>query len=153
LDHNLIEVSQVEHNESGSSQVTVSMSGLIVNDLDFLNLIGAKANWQGRLARLWWYVVDENEAQIGEVYNYYTGYMNDITINGGPDSQTVSMTIEHYLASLADAGNKTYLMQKDFDSGDESAAAAIASANGTTGSGLINSSLLTVQDRLKNIRI
>ena len=77
----LIGVSEVQHDEAGSNQVSVTMSGLIVNNADFLNTIGNRSNWQGRTARLWWYVVDQNENQIGEVYGYYTGYMNDISIN------------------------------------------------------------------------
>lgn len=132
----LISVSEVQHDEAGSNQVSVSMSGLVVNDAAFLSTIGDKANWQGRTARLWWYVVDENENQIGEVYGYYTGYMNDITINGSPDSQTITLTIEHYLITLSNTTNKTYQMQKEFDSGDESAARSIAAANGANKSGV-----------------
>lgn len=132
----LIGVSDVEHDEAGSNQVSVSMSGLIVNNADFLNTIGDRANWQGRTARLWWYVVDENENQIGEVYSYYTGYMNDITISGSPSSQTVSLTIENYLVSLSVTASKTYQMQKEYDSGDESAARSIAAANGANKAGI-----------------
>ena len=133
----LISVSEVQHDEAGSNQVSVSMSGLIVNNVDFLNTIGDRANWQGRTARLWWYVVDENENQISsQVYGYYTGYMNDIVINGSPDSQTITMTIEHYLVTLTTTTNKTYQMQKEYDSGDESAARSIAAANGANKSGI-----------------
>lgn len=134
---NLISVSPVEHTESGSNQVTASMSGLIVNNQAFLNTIGNKANWQGRTARLWWYVVDENENQIGsEVYGYYTGYMNDLTINGSPDAQTVTMSIEHYLVTLTNASSKTYQMQKEYDAGDLSATLSISVANGTDNVGV-----------------
>ena len=132
----LIGVSEVQHDEAGSNQVSVTMSGLIVNNADFLNTIGNRSNWQGRTARLWWYVVDENENQIGEVYSYYTGYMNDITINGSPDSQMITLTIEHYLVTLSVTTNKTYQMQKEYDSGDESASRSIAAANGATKSGI-----------------
>jgi len=132
----LISVSEVQHDEAGSNQVSVSMSGLIVNNIDFLNTIGNRSNWQGRTARLWWYVVDANENQVGEVYGYYTGYMNDIMINGSPDSQTITMTIEHYLVTLTATTNKTYQMQKEYDSGDESAARSIAAANGANKAGL-----------------
>lgn len=132
----LISVSEVQHDEAGSNQVSVSMSGLIVNNVDFLNTIGNRSNWQGRTARLWWYVVDANENQVGEVYGYYTGYMNDIMINGSPDSQTITMTIEHYLVTLTTTTNKTYQMQKEYDSGDESAARSIAAANGANKAGL-----------------
>lgn len=132
----LINVSEVQHDEAGSNQVSVTMSGLIVNNVDFLNTIGNRSNWQGRTARLWWYVVDENENQIGEVYSYYTGYMNDITINGSPDAQSITLTIEHYLVTLSVTTNKTYQMQKEYDSGDESASRSIAAANGANKSGI-----------------
>lgn len=135
-DHNLIEVGAVKHNENGSDTVTISMGGLIVNNVDFLNLIGDKSKWQGRTARLWFYCVDEDEVQVGSIIPYYTGYMNDVTISGNPSEQTVSLTIENYLVSLAGASAKTYLQQNIYDSGDESAAAAIAAANGIEGGGL-----------------
>ena len=131
----LISVSEVQHDEAGSNQVAVTMSGLVVNNAAFLALIGDRTKWQGRTARLWWYVVDENETQItSDVYGYYTGYMNDITINGSPDQQSITMTIEHYLTTLTITTNKTYAMQKEFDSGDFSADASIAVANGTSAS-------------------
>lgn len=132
----LIMVSEVMHDEAGSNQVTVSMSGLIVNNVDFLNTIGNRANWQGRTARLWWYVVDENENQIGQPYSYYTGYMNDIMINGSPESQTITLTIEHYLVTLSVTTGKTYAMQKEYDAGDESASRAISAANGANKAGV-----------------
>jgi hypothetical protein len=132
----LISVSEVTHDEAGSNQVSVSMSGLIVNNADFLNTIGNRSNWQGRTARLWWYVVDENENQIGEVYSYYTGYMNDLTINGSPESQTITLTIEHYLVTLSVTTNKTYAMQKEYDAGDDSASRAISAANGANKAGV-----------------
>ena len=116
------------------------MSGLIVNNVDFLNTIGNRANWQGRTARLWWYVVDENENQIGQPYSYYTGYMNDIMINGSPDSQTITLTIEHYLVTLSVTTGKTYAMQKEYDAGDESASRAISAANGANKAGVATSS-------------
>ncbi len=136
FDHNLINVGPVSHNENGSDTVTISLSGLVVNDNAFLNMIGNKANWQGRIARLWFYCVNSSETQIGSIIPYYTGYMNDITINGDPKTQTVTLTIENYLVSLAGAQGKTYLMQSLYDAGDNSAKAAIAAANGLDGAGL-----------------
>jgi len=134
--HNVIDVSPVKHNESGSDTVTISLGGLIVNNADFLTLIGDRTNWQGRIARLWFYCVDANETQVGSIIPYYTGYMNSIGISGSPKNQTVGLTIENYLASIAGASGKTYLIQSRFDSGDLSAAAAIAAANGAEGAGL-----------------
>lgn len=134
--HNIIDVGPVKHNETGSDTVTISMGGLVVNNEAFLNLIGDKSKWQGRAARLWFYCVDENETQVGQIIPYYTGYMNDITISGDANEQTVALTIENYLVSLAGAPAKTYLQQKIFDSGDESAAASISAANGLVGAGV-----------------
>jgi hypothetical protein len=133
--HDLINVSPVKHNESGSDTVTISMSGLIVNNTDFLNLIGDKTKWQGRTARLWFYCVDQNENQVGSIIPYYTGYMNEVAIAGDAESQAVSLTIENYLASIAGAQNKTYLIQNIFDAGDLSGEAAVSAANGMAEAG------------------
>lgn len=127
--HNIIEVSPVAHNETGSDTVSVTMSGLISN-ADLLNLIGDRTKWQGRSARLWFYCVDQNETQVGSIIPYYTGYMNDITISGTAESQRISLTIENYIVSLSGAPNRTYMMQKLYDSGDQSAAATLSAANG-----------------------
>lgn len=135
FDHNLINVSTVKHNESGSDTVAISMSGLIVNNADFLAIIGDKSKWQGRIARLWFYCVNDNESQIGSVIPYYTGYMNEVSISGSADSQTVTLTIENYLASIAGAQNKTYLIQNTFDSGDLSGEASVSAANGMAEAG------------------
>lgn len=161
IDTSLVRISDVEQNESGSSTVTAALSGLIINELPkylfardgyviqdrfgeiislrdnpLLEIIGDKTRWQGRLAKLWWYVVDENENQIGEVYNYYTGYMSDVNIIGNPQEQTVVVSIEHYMSILSGTSNKTYMMQAEFDPNDTSANATLAAANGVTGSGV-----------------
>lgn len=156
LDHNLIEISPVRHNESGSDTVTVSLNGILAatefvqdrfeaivqqRDLDpirirgssLLNILGDVTRWQGRTARLWFYIVDQDENQIGSIIPYYTGYMDDITIAGAPTEQTISLSIENYLVTLSGASNKGYLSQSQYDSGDNSAAATIAAANGLVG--------------------
>ena len=127
--NNIIDISPVQHNETGSDTVSIQMSGLIVNS-DFLNLIGDKAKWQGRPARLWFFVSNDAGGQIGDIVPYYTGYMNDISISGGPSEQTVTLTIENYLTSLSVAANRTYMMQKLYDAGDLSANATLGAANG-----------------------
>lgn len=133
--HDLINVSPVKHNESGSDTVTISMSGLVVNNADFLAIIGDKTKWQGRTARLWFYCVDQNENQVGSIIPYYTGYMNEVGIAGDSGSQAVSLTIENYLASIAGAQNKTYLIQNIFDAGDLSGEASVSAANGMAEAG------------------
>lgn len=127
--NNIIEISPVSHNETGSDTVSVTMSGIISNS-DLLNLIGDRTKWQGRTARLWFYCVDANETQVGSIIPYYTGYMNDITISGTAEAQRITLTIENYIVSLTGAFNRTYAMQKLYDSADESAAATLAAANG-----------------------
>jgi hypothetical protein len=138
FNHDLINVSPVKHNENGSDTVSISMSGLVVNNADFLAIIGDKSKWQGRIARLWFYCVNENEGQVGSIIPYYTGYMNEVGISGSAESQTVTLTIENYLASIAGAQNKTYLIQNIFDAGDLSAEPSIAAANGMAEAGSYN---------------
>ena len=128
-DHNLISVGPVKHNETGSDTVTVTMSGLLLN-ADLLNMIGDRTKWQGRSARLWFYCADENEAQVGSIIPYYTGYMNDVVISGSPSEQRITLTIENYLATLSGAPSQTYMMQNLFDAGDLSANATLGAANG-----------------------
>lgn len=156
IDHNLIEVSPVSHNEKGSDTVAVSLNGILtgteyvlnrasdpiqerdgdlirIRGSSLLNILGDVTRWQGRAARLWFYVVDEGENQIGSIIPYYTGYMNDIKISGAPTAQKITLSIENYLVSLSGASNKTYMMQSEYDSGDNSAAATISAANGLGG--------------------
>ena len=49
---------------------------------------------------------------------------------GSASEQKISVTIESYLAVLSQPSNRTYMDQSRYDSGDNSAAAAIAIANG-----------------------
>ena len=156
LDPDLIEVSPVTHNEKGSDTVAVSLNGILsgteyvedssgdnVEDSDgdyvrirgsaLLDMLGYVNRWQGRSAGLWFYLVDQNESQVGSIIPYYTGYMNDMKISGSPRSQKVTLTIENYIVTLAGSSNKTYMMQKEYDSGDNSAAATLGAANGLGG--------------------
>ena len=158
-DERLVEIGAVGQNETGSDSLTISMNGLLVGSeylfdrneaiiLDreetyirmrgssFLNTIGDKARWQGRAARLWFYLVDENETQVGSIIPYYTGYMNEIKIGGSAQQQIVSLVIENYITTLSGSQNKNYLSQAEFDANDRSADAAIAAANGLEGGGL-----------------
>lgn len=156
IDHNLIEVAPVSHNEKGSDTVAVSLNGILagteyiqdrfenflldregeyirIRGSSLLNTLGDVTRWQGRAARLWFYVVDEDENQIGSIIPYYTGYMNDIKISGAPSAQKITLAIENYIVTLSGASNKTYMMQSEYDSGDNSAAATASAANGLGG--------------------
>jgi hypothetical protein len=157
INQDLVELSPVTHNESGSNSVTVTLNGILVaveaiedtsgsvitqddgetitiRSTALLQNLGQNARWQGRTARLWFYLVDADEAQIGTEYvAYYTGFMDDVKVSGDARSQQISMTIENYIVSLTGASNKTYQMQSEFDSRDNSAAATLGAANGIAG--------------------
>lgn len=134
-----VDVSEVTQSQGGSDTVTAQISGLPSIDADTLTLIGNPANWQGRVARLWKIVRNEGGVQQGAIAPYYTGYMVAVDIAASPDSQTIRVTIESYLsAPISQASNRSYLDQEFFDSGDKSAQAAIAIANGNSGNPLTN---------------
>jgi hypothetical protein len=131
VDATFVGVSPVQNKEGGSSTVTVTLSGLIGIDSDLLNQIGNKANWQGRTARLWQMMYDENLQRVGNIWPFYTGYMNVPRIVGDATQQTIVIEVESYLAFLKQASGRSYLSQNEYDPGDLSAEASIAVANGT----------------------
>jgi hypothetical protein len=102
-----------------------------------LTTIGNRANWQGRVARLWRVIRDGQNVQQGGFQHYYTGYMTALNIEGSGETQTITVTIETYLAAFSAASNSTYLDQERYDAGDLSARAAIAIANGISGNPLV----------------
>jgi predicted MFS family arabinose efflux permease len=59
--------------------------------------------------------------------------MTALDVGGDDTQQVIQVTIETYLAAFAQASGKTYLSQSLYDSGDQSAKAAIAIANGVSG--------------------
>lgn len=126
----VVEVGDVVHSEGGSETLNCSLSGLLNGDLDTLNTIGNKASWQGRKARLWVWIHDENGTAQGAIAPYYTGYMVAIEIQPSPDSQVIRLQIENYLAALNEASQRTYLGQKTFDATDLSPQAILAAVNG-----------------------
>ena len=81
---------------------------------------------------------NEAGAQVGAIQHYYTGYMTSLGINGDPQEQSIELAIEGYIAAFGAASNRSYLDQELFDPGDLSARAAIAIANGVSGSPLTN---------------
>lgn len=139
IDPTVVEISPVRNKDGGSEAVTAKLSGLLTLDAELLNLVGDKANWQGRLAQLWRIVRDENGVRQGAVQHYYTGWMTALTIGGSPENQSILVSIESYLAAYAQASNRTYMDQELFDPGDLSARAAVAIANGTSGNPLTGS--------------
>ena len=137
VDRRVLTVGSVTHSEEGSDTLAVSLSGMVTIDAQLLNEIGDNAKWRGRPARLWVRFYDmATGGWAGGFVPYYTGYMWGVDIDPSPESQTISLTIENYLATFNAPSNRTYLSQKEFDPNDTSAAASISSANGArTGGG------------------
>ena len=129
----LVEVTSVKQNQGGSDTVTATLSGITSLDADDLALLADPANWRARDARLWRIVRDASNVQQGGFHAYYTGKMVGLTHAGNADGQTLRVTIESYLSVFSEASNRSYLDQDRYDSGDESARAAIAIANGNYG--------------------
>lgn len=133
IGHMFVNISPVKVGDQGSETVTATLSGLPEIDSETFDLISDPANWQGRLARLWRVIRDASNVQQGGYQPYYTGYMTALDIAGDGDGQTITVTIETYLAAFSTAPNRTYLDQGRYDAGDLSPKAAIAIANGVSG--------------------
>lgn len=138
ISHQFADVSAVRVSRGGSQSVTARLSGLQAVDGDLLAAIGDKTKWQGRVARLWRVIRDAANVQQGGFQPYYTGYMTALNIGGDDGDQFISVTVETYLAAFSAASNRTYLEQERYDAGDLSARAAIAIANGVSGTPQIN---------------
>lgn len=127
----LVTISPVRFKPGGSDTVTAELSGIPGIDDDTLSILADRSNWQGRDARLWRIVRNAANVQQGGYHAYYTGKMVGLTHGGSPaEGLRLAVTIEGYLSVFSEASNRTYLDQSRYDSGDESARAAIAIANG-----------------------
>ncbi len=49
----LVDIGDVQHSETGSATVTASLSGLPLENSELLDVVGQKAKWRKREARLW----------------------------------------------------------------------------------------------------
>lgn len=132
-----IDISPVSIRDGGSERITATLSALIDLDNEMLNEIGDRTNWQGRSVQLWRSVHDATGAQGGAIQHYYTGYMMNLVINPEPQNQIIELTIESYLAAYSEPSNRDY-DQSRYDPDDESYAASIAIANGTTSNPITN---------------
>lgn len=128
-----VDISSIKVSDQGTESVTAQLSGIQELDEDTLNTLGDPANWQGRIARLWRVIRNASNVQQGGFQPYYTGYMTSLEVGGDDSGQTITVTIETYLAAFSSAPNRTYLDQGRYDSGDLSPKAAISIANGVSG--------------------
>lgn len=125
-----IDIGEVSYKPGGSESVTATLSGIPSVDSATLALLANPANWRGRDARLWRVIRNAANVQQGGYHAYYTGRMTALSHSGDESGQTISVTIESYLAVFSEASMRTYLSQDRYDAGDLSAKAAIAIANG-----------------------
>jgi hypothetical protein len=125
-----VSVTPVRLKEGGSETVVAELSGIQGIDPESLAMLSDPASWRGRDARLWRTIRNAANVQQGGFHAYYTGKMVALSHSGNSEGQRIRITIESYLAVFASASNRSYLDQGTFDSGDESARASIAIANG-----------------------
>ena len=135
-----IDIGEVAYRQGGSESVVATLSGIPELDAVSLALLADPTNWRGRDARLWRVIRNAANVQQGGYHAYYTGRMTNLEHSADETGQTISVTIESYLAVFSEASKNTYLSQDQYDAGDLSARAAIAIANGNytgavTGSG------------------
>lgn len=113
IEPDFISVSPITMKEGGAETLSVKLSGMIGVDTDLLNQIGNKANWQGRVARLWRLQFNEQLQQVGSIWPFFTAYMTVPKITGSKSEQTIQLDLESYLSFLTAASNRTYLDQAD----------------------------------------
>ncbi|MDZ7906366.1 MAG: hypothetical protein U5N55_11750 [Cypionkella sp.] len=133
LSANVVDIGPIKNASDGTDSVQIKLSGLPVLDADVISEIQDVANWQGREIRLWRIIRTGDNIQQGGVQHYYTGNMTRLSMPTSPQSQTIEVTVEGYLAAYAAASNRTYMDQQNFDAGDESAKATQAIANNPNG--------------------
>ncbi len=126
-----VDIAPVKYASGGSDSVLASLSGIPTIDDATLALIADPTNWRGRDAFLWKLIRNASNVAQGGYHNYYTGKMTTLAHAGAPESgHVLRVTIESYLAVFSQASNRTYMDQERFDSGDLSAQATLAIANG-----------------------
>ena len=134
IDHRLLSIGNIDQSEGGNGKQELTLSAL-PDDVDLFDVAADRSKWQGRVVRIWQYFVDADENLIGQYNGVYTGYCDDLIWNGDAGFQTITLQAENYLTVLSGASNKNYLMQTQFDAGDLSPLAILASANGLGGGG------------------
>lgn len=133
VDPRVVSVGPVKAREGGTDTLTLQLSGLAGVDDELMTQIGDRSNWAGRDCRLWRAMLDPHDmTRIGAIWSFYTGYMSVPKITGDRTGQVINMSVESYLAFFGQASNRTYLDQQSYDPGDQSAALAIAIANGAS---------------------
>jgi hypothetical protein len=75
ISREFVNISPVKRQTGGSETVTAELSGIVGPDSDLLNLLGDETKWKGRIARLWYLLLNEDGARIGGVVPYYSTHL------------------------------------------------------------------------------
>lgn len=130
FDHRAISVGDISDTDTGSDTLTITLSGIVSIDGTLMGEIATTTNWRGRSVRVWKQVYDPTGVtKQGAIIPFYTGYASKVTIMPAPDSQTIQLEVENYLAVFSSASNRSYLNQSDYDAADASAQATLAASN------------------------
>lgn len=135
LEAKVQEFGQVHQQEGGSETVTISLSGQLLPNVDLMNKVANRTNWQGRGVKFWQGIVDENAVFTGNIWLYHAGWMSSLSMGGGAKMQTITLSIEGYLALFGRASQRTYMDQTLIDAGDLSPRLITASSSPGSGSG------------------
>lgn len=129
LDPRFVRVSRVEHGPGGAEAVAFTVSGSLEMDSDLMTALSDPSKFRGRTAKIWIVHLDANW-QPDAARNIYTGVMAVPGFAMGADEQTITVVAENYLTLIGSgAPSRTLLSQKDYDAGDDSAAATLATAS------------------------
>ena len=129
LDPRFVRVSTVEHGPGGAEAVAFTVSGSLEMDSDLMTALSDPSRFRGRTAKIWIVHLDANW-QPDAARNIYTGVMAVPAFAMGADEQTITIVAENYLTLIGSgAPSRTLLSQKDYDAGDDSAAATLATAS------------------------
>jgi hypothetical protein len=130
FDHRAINVGDISNTDNGSDTLTVTLSSIASIDSTLMTEIASTSNWRGRTVRVWTQVYDATGVtKQGAIVPFYTGYASSVKIMPAPDSQSIALEVENYLALFSAASNRSYLNQAYYDAADTSAAATLAAAN------------------------
>jgi hypothetical protein len=129
LRSNVLNIGEIQNTATGSQSLKITLSGLTGLDDDMLEEIYDRANYQGRIIKIWRIIYDTTGTKQGGLQAPYTGRITSISLPTSPTSMTIEVTVEGYLASLSPASNRTYKDQEYYDAGDFSGRTVIGAAN------------------------
>lgn len=135
LNAKVLDFGTVHNQEGGSETLNVVLSGQLLPNQDILTTIGNTANWQGRSAKFWQGVLDENGVFTGDIWLYHQGWMSSVSIAGSGEQQLVNLAVEGYLAMYGRAAMRTYMDQTRIDANDLSPQLITLAGLPGTGSG------------------